>query len=324
MMKSYQVALIALFSLPVVSWAQVASAQSEPEDEVELIDDVEMDEEGIADDEYDFSSDESGGLIGGDENPDQAPAYAFADRTKEKTKEKVEAPTGYPLRTIDRPINLPGGMSELFVAADVNVDPFAIGGQIEGKYGITDEVQIGLAYGLGTFSDSKFSTGKAVALEGQYLFTDYIAGQLAIPVYLDPLAVGLVLGAPMKFTFFDSFSLVLGRDLLGFRLHQFLPSVGDARLNDKDVANLDDGTIIPLWTAKASLTAIYQHSEDLSLDAEFGQQFDDSERAKTTLLNVGVLYAKSQKFDLGARLGASDLAFFTETLTFRLFLNVRI
>lgn len=310
---------LALFALLVALPSAARAQPEEPEaPEADTSDPAEEEEE------YDFSNDGSGDLVGSDENPD-VPAYAFADRTAPKEEAaKSPALTGYPLRVIDRPINLPGGMSEIAFATDVNVDPFAIGGLLRGSYGINKEAQLSLNYGLGTFSDSEFSTGKAVALEGQYLIKNYLAAQISVPIYLDPLAVGLVLGAPMRFKFFDKFILEAGRDLLGIKLYEFLPSVENARQNDAFIANLEDNTLIPKWNIKTSLTGTYQQTDNLALSAELGVQFNDSDDASTTLMNLGVLYAKSQKFDLGAQLGAKDLASFTDSLGIRLFLKLRI
>ncbi|MBL4634865.1 MAG: hypothetical protein JKY56_13415 [Kofleriaceae bacterium] len=281
-------------------------------------------EETADDDEFDFSDDGSGELLGSDENPD-VPAYGFADRSAPKEDAiKSTGPSGYPLRAIDRPINLPGGMSEVTLTSDVNVDPFAVGGLLRGAYGITKEAQLSLNYGLGAFSDSNFSTGKAVALEGQYLIKNFLAVQIAVPVYLDPLAVGLVLGVPMRFQFFDKLRLDIGRDFLGIKLHEFLPSIENARQNDRFIGNLANNTIIPQYTIKTSVIGTYQHTDATALNAELGVQFDDSESAATTLMHVGVLHSTSNKFDLGARIGAVDMASFTDSFALRLFLRVRI
>lgn len=323
MLKPLSLAVLALLvALPSAVSAQPNDTEKKEADTAEPTDPTDPDPEA-EEDEYDFSSDGSGDLVGSDENPD-VPAYAFAERTPEKEVAKSAVVTGYPLRVIDRPINLPGGMSEISFATDVNFDPFAISGLLRGSYGITKEAQLGLNYGLGTFSDSEFSTGKAVALEGQYLIKNYLAAQISIPIYLDPLAVGLVLGAPMRFKFFDKFILEAGRDLLGLKLHEFLPSIENSRRNDAFIADLEDNTIIPKWTIKTSLSATYQKSDNLGLSAELGVQFDDSEAASTTLMNLGLLYSKSNKFDLGAQIGANDLASFTESLALRLFLKLRI
>ncbi len=314
MSKPLKLVLFALvLSLPTAALAQSDDTAAPTADEA-----------ATDDDEFDFSDDGSGELLGSDENPD-VPAYGFADRsTPKEDVTKSAGPSGYPLRVLDRPINLPGGMSEITLTTDTNVDPFAIGGLLRGAYGITKEAQLSLNYGLGAFSDSNFSTGKAVALEGQYLIKNFLAVQIAVPIYLDPLAVGLVLGAPMRFQFFDKLRLDIGRDFLGIKLHEFLPSIENARQNDRFIGNLANNTIIPQYTIKTSVIATYQHTDSLALDAELGIQFDDSESAATTLMHVGVLHSTSNKFDLGARIGAADLAAFSESFALRLFLRVRI
>ncbi len=318
MSKTLSLVLLSLLSLPALARAQ--KAEPEPEPEVSG-DEVELGDEGVSDD---YDPDASyGGLSGGEENPD-APDAVFGEKTEDKPKVKAtKKDEGYPTRVIDRPLNLPGGTSEINVAIPVNVDPFAIAASLQGTYAITSEVQAGLRYGLGRFAD-EFAVGKAVSIEAQYLFTDFVAGQLSIPMYLDPFALGLVLGAPMKFTFFDSFSLVVGRDLISFRLSEFLPSIDNASQNDANIAKRAINETVPLWVGNLTGGAIYQMSDKLALDVNLGTTFDDTIDAARVLMNAGMLFASSHKLDFGARVGASDLSQFSQSLELRLVLNLRI
>lgn len=317
MSKTLSLVLLPLLSLPSLAYAQDA----EPEPEPEAGEEVELGDEGITDD-YDPDN-SSGGLRGGDENPDD-PNSVFGEKPAETTKAKGnKRASGYPMREIDRPLNLPGGMSEITFAIPINVDPFAGAATLQGTYGITSDVQAGLRYGLGRYQD-EFAVGKAVSIEAQYLVTDFLAAQLSIPIYLDPFALGVVLGAPLKFTFFDSFSLVAGEDLLSIRVHEFLPSIDNATQNDANIAKRKINEEVPTWIGNASLRAIYQMDEKLALDMQLGTTFDDTIDAARALVNVGLLYATSNKLDFGARAGASDLSQFTESMELRLFLNLRI
>jgi hypothetical protein len=307
-----------------------AHAQPEPEPEPEAAaedpaatDKVELEEEAAPEeDTYDFDSNDAG-----DENPDD-PNSAFNqqeadDAPKKKVEKKKDG--AYPARVIDRPITLPGGMSEISLGLPVFVDPFSAGATLRGNYGITSEVQIGLRYGMGAFSEDGFEVGKAVSIDAQYLFTDNISAQLSIPMFLDPFALGVVLGAPMKFTFFDSFSLVFGQDLISIKVHEFFPSIDNAAANAGAIALRESNTTVPLWLGNASLRAIYQMNDKMALDAQFGTIFDDTATTESSVqFNVGVLHAHTNKLDFGARLGATDLSLFVESLSINLFANLRI
>jgi hypothetical protein len=307
--------------LPGTAWSQ-----PEPEPEPDAAGDKVELEEGAAPAEeeetpYDFSNT-------GEENPDD-PNSEFNKQEKKpgevKKKAKKPANEGYPTRVIERPLTLPGGTSEIEFALPVLVDPYAFGATLRGTYAITSDVQVGLRYGLGAVTEDGFNVGKAVSLDTQYRFTKNISAQASIPMFLDPFAVGLVLGAPMKFTFFDSFSLLVGEDLVAIKLYEFLPSIDNASQNSAFIDNLADNTITPLWIGKASVRGIYQWSEKMALDAQFGFQFDDiSDTATTTLLNVGLLHVHNKNLDFGARMGATSLSDFVDTFGLSIFADYRI
>ncbi len=308
------ICLPALLS-PQSAWAQEPEPEPEPipgDETIPSETDVVGAEEDLAFDDPDPS--------GGEENPGD-PNSAFT--TKATAKAKADKPTGYPARVINRPLNLPGGMVELGLEIPVHVDPFGVSSTLRGAYGITRSISVGLQYSPGRYTE-EFSVGKAVGVEAQYLITDIIAAQLTLPIYLDPFAMGIVLGAPFKYTMFDKFSIVGGRNLMSFKVHEFLPSVENATLNDALIAARDNNTIVPVWVVNATAGAIYQLDDKIALDALFGTRFDDTNAAATSSLDLGILYAQSNKLDFGARLGVADLSSFTESLGLRLFLNFRI
>ena len=222
---------------------------------------------------------------------------------------------------------MPGGTSEISFALPALLDPdaYAFGATLRGTYAITSEAQVGLRYGFGAFTEDGFDVGKAVSLDTQYRITDNISAQVSIPIFLDPFALGVVLGAPMQFTFFDSFRLSFGEDLVAIKVHEFLPSIDNAAQNSAAIANLEDNTITPLWIGKAALRAVYQQSEKLALDAQFGVQFDDrDDTANTTLFNIGATYVHNTDLDFGCRIGAASLSEFVETLGLSIFASYRI
>ncbi len=310
---------LATICLPPLLSSNTAWAQDEPEPEPEPVPGNETDVVGLEEDlEEDLGFDDVD-PDGGEENPDD-PNSTFSAT---KVEAKANKPTGYPARVINRPLNLPGGMVELGLDIPIHVDPFGVSSTLRGAYGITRSVSVGLQYSPGRYSD-EFSVGKAVGVDAQYLITDIIAAQLTIPVYLDPFAMGIVLGAPFKYTMFDKFSIVGGRNLMGFKVHEFLPSVENSTANDGLLDARNSDTIVPVWVVNATAGAIYQLDDKIALDALFGTRFDDTNDAATSSLDLGILYAQSNKLDFGARLGVADLASFTESLGLRLFLNFRI
>lgn len=312
---------LAAICLPQHAWAQgEPEPEPEPEETAPAGDEVELSDEGIADesDDLDFSSD-----TGADENPgDPNSTFSATDDDKPKVKAS-KAESGYPTRSIDRPLNLPGGMVQVALEIPVAVDPFAVAGTLTGSYGITRDVEIGLQYSPGRYAD-EFSVGRAVAIEAQYLVTDFIAAELSIPLYLDPFAMGVVLAAPFRYEFFDKFAIIAGQDALSIKVHEFLPSVENATQNEALIDVRKRNEIVPVWAINLAAGAIYQMDDKLALDAQLGTRFDDSNDAATTSLEAGVLYANSRKLDFGAKVGATNLSSFTETLALRLFLNLRI
>ncbi len=317
---------VAALCVPQLSWAQgkpEAKPRIPPSEKApaaETGDEVELSDEGIADesDDLDFSSD-----TGADENPGD-PNSAFSAGDDDKPKVKAAKPsTGYPTEAIYRPLNLPGGMVQVGLEIPVAFDPFAVSGTLSGNYGITREIEVGLQYSPGRYADD-FSVGRAVSLEAQYLVTDFVAAEISIPMYLDPFALGLVLAAPFRYELFDTFALVAGEDLVSFKLHEFLPSVENATANDALIAARDNNTIVPVWAVNLKGGVIYQVDKKMALDAQFGTRFDDTNNAATSSLDVGLLYANTNKLDFGAKFGAQDLANLSETLALRLFLNIRI
>ncbi len=263
----------------------------------------------------------------GEENPGD-PNSEFkrqGEKPEEVKKKKKRVYKGYPTRVIDRPLTLPGTTSEVSFALPVLVDPYAFGATLRATYAITSDVQIGLRYGLGALTEDGFEVGKAVSLDTRYRFTDNISAQVSIPAFLDPFAVGLVLGAPMRFTFFDTFAILVGEDLVSIKLSKFLPSIDNASQNAGSIANLDDNTITARWIGTPTVRGIYQWSEKVGLDAQFGFQFTDrNDDATTTLLNVGVLKVHNQDLDFGARIGARSLSEFVDTFGLSIFANYRI
>lgn len=266
---------------------------------------------------------------GAAENPDapktSVEAEAEAEKEAEAEADRVVGP--YPIEEVLRPITLPKFMSE--ASLDYSAGQIAFGdetsffttGLLTGAFGITSEAQIGLRYGVGSFGDdamgeSGYIAGKALSLDFLYNLRDYtggewVAAQLSVPIYLDPFAIGVTVGAPFKFTFFDKLSLVFGRDLVSFKLHNFVPDVGNAVIND-NLEQLDRtgaDAAIPDSDLNLRLQVFWQHSENLAIDGRFGPRAPDFALDKDPpwLLDGGVTYSTSNMMDLGGRVGFQRL-----------------
>src|SRR5690606_32481947 len=128
------------------------------------------------------------------------------------------------------------------------------------------------------------------------------------PVMVDPYSQGLMVGAPMKFAFLDQFSIEVLRDLVGFKLHRFLPRA-DSPIHNAGLAAQDEvNTILPDTELNLGGRAIYQFSPQLSGDARYNIHMPDFEATDAPHeLTVGVSYSTSMHLDLAARLGFLDL-----------------
>ena len=256
---------LTLFAAPVAALAQTPAPPPPADDgagsEVELGEDP----PAIGDDD-----DEDAPRIGGT-TPSPAPPPP-ASRTG-----------AYPVTEVLRPLTLPDFTSELRLEALFYPSPVDAEFSLRARYGITRQVQLGLAYGIGGFYDDgkrdkvRFNTGKAVAIDVSYLAADWIAPRLTVPMYVDPFAIGLVLGAPVKFRFGDRFAIVGFEDVVGFKLMdgKFLPDLRREKANEAAVDALDSGTIQSDGFFRLDGGVLYQLAPDLVVSGRFGVTFDD-------------------------------------------------
>ena len=260
-------------------------------------------------------------MEGTNENPD-APRG-----TKE---EVVAAPvkaaprTGYPIEEALRPITLPQNMSEVALDAHAQVDKFAGASTLHARYGITRQVQLGLTYLIGgvyaakdfgdTSGGTKFHPGKAVGLDVTVLLQNWVGVRLGVPVYVNPLAVSLSLGAPMKFVFTDKFAIGGLDDLLSIRIKRFVPSFYQEAQNAGNKLADDIGTTLSRGAVRISAYAVYQYQPKLALIGRAGLNFEDFGSGKTNIgdttsfIRAGLSYTPKKYLDVGGSLGFDDLA----------------
>lgn len=246
---------------------------------------------------------------GGDETPDAPKAIgddaAKAEAEAEKERQRIADRGAYPMQLIFRPLTLPAGMSQIGFDYPVNFDPFSASGLLRAQYGITSKIQLGLRYGIGSLTEDGFTEGKAVAVDGHYLVHKLVAVQVSVPVLLDPVATGIVIGAPFRIQF-GKLALFGGHDLLSIKFKRFVPSVdnplADAALVAADATN----TSLPDGAIKMHFGVHYQHSRRVVLSGQLGIVAQDFALTDAGVpVSIEAMYSFSRKLDLGGRLGAS-------------------
>ncbi len=228
--------------------------------------------------------------------------------------------SGYPIEESQRPITLPKNMSEVSIDPHAQIKPFAGAMALRARYGITRQAQLGLTYLLGgAFDDPKtltsdkvgFHPGKAVGLDVTVLLQDWIAVRLGVPVYIDPVAVGLELGAPIKFILTDKFALGGMDDLLNIKLYRFAPSFYQEAQNASNAANEASGTTQSAGVLRFSAYGMYQYKPNFVIIGRFGVNIgdiNDTLHSSSTFIRAGFNFSPRKMLDVGLSLGWDDLS----------------
>ncbi|MGE3455833.1 MAG: hypothetical protein AB7O24_12035 [Kofleriaceae bacterium] len=265
-------------------------------------------------------------------NPDDAPPADMegvnedpdAPRTGgEKPPEVTVVPekkkrTGYPIEEAQRPITMPANMSEVSLGIHAQVDPFNGGAPLRARYGITPKVQLGLTYLTAGFYDDGSGTalhpGKAVGLDLTVLVTNWLGIRAGVPIYVDPVAVSIALGAPMKFVFTDKFAIGALDDVVNIRVSKFAPSFYSEAFNAAAKLADENGTIQSNGSLRFAGYAVYQQSPKTAIIGRIGVDKPDfgSNEANiggvTMFLHAGLQHTLRPFLDLGFSLGFDDLA----------------
>lgn len=231
----------------------------------------------------------------------------------------VEKKSGYPIEESQRPITLPKNMSEVSLAPHAQVKPFAGSMALRARYGITRQAQLGLTYLLGgAFDDPKttddkvgFHPGKAVGLDVTVLLQDWIAVRLGVPVYIDPVAVSLELGAPVKFILTDKFALGGLDDLLNIKIVKFAPSFYQEASNAANAAGYASNTALSPGSLRVSAYGMYQYTPKFVIIGRFGVEFSDFSdtlHTSSTFIRAGFNFSPRKFLDVGLSLGWDDLS----------------
>jgi hypothetical protein len=246
------------------------------------------------------------------ENPD-APKLPGDDAPVVEVAAPPPVRTGYPIEDVLRPLTLPAVTSEVSFDARSTFSDFDLELGLRAKYGITRQWQIGLRYLIGGLYDdptdamedsAKFNTGKAFGIDVTYLVFDWLAAHVTVPVYVDPFAMGVTLGAPMKFRFKDKFAIVLLDDFIDIRLNRFVPSLISESANEGLRVADDTNTSTPRGNLYLRVGGVYQQSPQMAVKANLTQTLQDfGDNDNPTGMEIMVQYSPSSAMDLIGRAG---------------------
>lgn len=265
-------------------------------------------------------------MEGTNENPDAPNTGAGSAEVK------VVVPTvrrsGYPIEEALRPITLPQNMSEVSIAPHAQIDPYAGADALRARYGITRQVQLGLTYLLGGIYDDPrtlttdkigFHPGKAVGLDVTVLLQNWLAVRVGVPVYIDPVAVGLQLGAPLKFFLSDKLAIGGMDDFLTLKIAKFAPTFYQEAQNAANAAAYDSNTTLSRGELRFTAFGVYQHTPKMALIGRFGVITDlgggggggagaSGDTEARSFIRAGFQYSPRKYLDLGLSIGFDDLS----------------
>lgn len=251
-------------------------------------------------------------------------------------------PAGYPIELALRPITLPANMAEVSIDPHIRVSPAEGAVALRARYGITPKIQLGLTYLVAgiyddpvtnTTKDYKVHFGKAGGLDVTVLVTNFLGVRVGLPVYFDPFAMSLALGAPMKFKFADGKAAIgLLDDLLNIRIVKFAPSFYSELPNAVAADNENTGSGQSRGVLRFSGYGIYQQKPNLAIIGRLALELEDFKTNRgatgyggaTTSIYGGVQFTPKKFLDVGGTLGFNDLAEMPESFTLSGFLAVRI
>jgi hypothetical protein len=280
-------------------------------------------------------------MEGRDENPD-APRGTETDQPAVVATAPVK-PAGYPIELAQRPITLPANMAEVTIDPHIRVSPFAGSTALRARYGITPKIQLGLTYMMGgsynepstMMKDYGFHPGKAGGLDVTVLLQNWIGVRVGLPMYLDPFAMSVSLGAPMKFKLTDKVAIGGMDEILNIALPvgaEFAPSLYHEETNAVWAYLDSNGSTQSGGTLRFSGYGIYQQKANLAIHGRLAIELEDFATNRgdsgyggaTTNIHGGVLFSPKKFLDVGGTLGFDDLSQMPDSLAVSLALNVRI
>lgn len=284
-------------------------------------------------------------MEGRDENPD-APRGAREEMVSISAGPVTTGPTGYPIEFAHRPITLPANMAEVAIAPHFVASPYAGTDALRARYGITPKIQLGLNYVLygvydrqdvdiGLSKKYQVHPGKAGGLDVTYLVRNWVGVKVGLPVYLDPFAMSVALGAPMRFRITDRLTIGGLDDLLNIALPfgaEFAPTYYHERTNAiRGFTSEMSGTAQSAGLLRISGYGIYQQKQNLAILGSVALNFEDFATNRTaagggatTQIYGGAVFSPKKFLDVGGTLGFDDLSSMPDSFALSGYLAVRI
>lgn len=232
---------------------------------------------------------------------------------------------GYPRIKIDRPLTLLRNMPRLILETPVHVNPFAAAFGLYASFGVTERVQIGAGYFVGTVDKNGFSVGKVVSPTARVLILDWLSVEAAIPVHMDPTAVGLTLGAPMYRKVSDRLAVFGGHNAVNIKINKFFPSLENAAVNAANVFAHQTNTTLPNGDYRLLGGIDYMLQKYTSLTVESGIIAPDFGLSNGIIpVRASIRKSFHQNFDAGARIGTDSLEDIDTTFFVSLFAEGRL
>jgi hypothetical protein len=264
-------------------------------------------------------------MDGINENPDTPRTGGGDDSTSVTVSAPAKLTGGYPIEEAARPITLPANMSEVSIDPHVQVSPALATTTLRARYGITRQVQLGVAYVLGGLYDDPgtqtdktgFHPGKTVGVDVTYLVKNWIGIKLGVPVYVDPVAVGLTIGVPMRFRLNDKLTIGGMDNLVNVAVNgKFAPTLYQEGVNAvaSETSEMSN-TIQSRGALTFSAYGIYQYRPNFALIGRIGMHLEDFAINRTdggggitSSIRGGFQFTPKKFLDLGLSVGFDDLA----------------
>lgn len=243
---------------------------------------------------------------------------------------KAAKPTGYPMEEVARPLTLQRFQTEVGFDTRNTFSPFVNGSALRARFGVTDKVQVSLVYNVGGLYDDgrdkiTFNTGKAVGVGATVQLAPWVAAAVSFPMYLEPFAASMTLGAPMKFRFAERYALVLAEDVVDVRLTEFVPSLIDEAANEVQAGRVGTNTTRNKGNLRFGGAGYYQHRPNLALVGRIAVSFIDFKSIDIGyLLKAGAQYSVRKNLDLSALVGFDDLEEAKRTFGLTLSAQIRL
>ena len=125
----------------------------------------------------------------------------------------------YPRRMVDRPLTLYSKMFEVEADFRVRPTPTLLQGHLQARYGLFNNLELGLGYAAGKLGFSGFELGKTFTPRMRTQLSKKMALDLALPIALQPFGMGATLGLPYRVRLGNASVLQLFDRFFSFRFH---------------------------------------------------------------------------------------------------------